>query len=324
MILSQHVLQCGGSMHPLTIPHKMTNGTAVFNPSIYNDHGKHIAIIRHIDCIVYGADKGKFKHQWGYNVYPRLRSQGGHSTTFYAELDNKLNITRVNKIDTSLLDTQTQWYFTGLEDARLIRWDDKLYMSGVRRDTTPNGQGRMELSEIQVTVDSVKEVSRIRIENPIDKAAYCEKNWMPILDKPYHYVKWCDPTEIVKADPVTGTSTQIKLTHNVGTPSQFRGGSQLIPFDGGYLSIIHDVKVSQAEGQPDKLTYYHRFVRWDNDLNITGWSDIFSLMGSDIEFAAGMCYDAHNKDTILISFGYQDNLALILRTPLVVIQQLFN
>ena len=36
--------------------------------------------------------------------------------------------------------------FIGLEDGRLLKWNDKYYLTGVRRDTTTNGQGRMELS----------------------------------------------------------------------------------------------------------------------------------------------------------------------------------
>ena len=41
-----------------------------------------------------------------------------------------------------------------LEDARLIKWLNKYYLSGVRRDTTPNGVGRMELSEIEIDEDT--------------------------------------------------------------------------------------------------------------------------------------------------------------------------
>lgn len=325
MILSQLAFKQGGSIHPLIVPSNMTDGTSVMNPSVYNDDGKLMVTMRHIDCIVYGADKGKFRHQWGFNVYPKLTSQGAHSTNFYGELDKDLSLTRIDKIDTSAFDTyQPNWYFTGLEDPRLFRWDGKLYHSGVRRDTTPNGQGRMELSEIQVNKDSVVEVSRVRIENPIDHDAYCEKNWMPVLDKPYHYVKWCDPTEIVTVDPKSGKSTQKKISDPVGTPNEFRGGSHLLPFGTGYISLIHDVVTTRPEGQPYKNTYYHRFVLWDKELNIVSWSPTFSFIGSDIEFAAGMCYDPYNENTILISFGYQDNLSFILRTPVCVIQQQFQ
>ena len=94
---------------------------------------------------------------------------------YYCELDDSLNIARYNKIDMSFGDTyEPKWEFVGLEDARIMRWNGKLYISGVRRDTTTNGQGRMELSEIVVTPDTVKEVSRFRIPAPNNPDSYCE------------------------------------------------------------------------------------------------------------------------------------------------------
>ena len=41
--------------------------------------------------------------------------------------------------------------FVGLEDARVVRWNNQLYICGVRRDVYDNGQGRMELCEIDWT-----------------------------------------------------------------------------------------------------------------------------------------------------------------------------
>ena len=107
-------------------------------------------------------------------------------------MDDDLNISRYNKIDTTKkLDKEPLWDFVGLEDSRIFRWEGDLYISGVRRDTTENGQGRMELSKIEVTEDAVKEVSRVRIDPPKDPNSYCEKNWMAITDitLAWHYVK---------------------------------------------------------------------------------------------------------------------------------------
>lgn len=144
-----------------------------------------------------------FQHQWGPLTYVHPENDMHLRTTnYYLELDSNLNVVRHNKIDTSKFDTyDPMWDFVGLEDARIVRWNEKLYITGVRRDTTTNGQGRMELSEIQVNSDSVVEVSRFRIPPPKDPNSYCEKNWMPVIDKPFHFVKWCNPTEVVKVDP---------------------------------------------------------------------------------------------------------------------------
>ena len=66
----------------------------------------------------------------------------------------------------------------------------------------------MELSEIEITNDKVIEINRYRIGVP-DKTSYCEKNWMPIIDKPFHFVKWSNPTEIVKVSLEECKSTTI-------------------------------------------------------------------------------------------------------------------
>ena len=63
-------------------------------------------------------------------------------------------------IDTTKLDVKPIWNFIGLEDARIVKWLDKYLICGVRRDTTTNGQGRMELSEIEIFDDKVNEIKR--------------------------------------------------------------------------------------------------------------------------------------------------------------------
>ena len=61
-------------------------------------------------------------------------------------------------MDTSKLDVKPVWEFIGLEDARLMYWDDNIYLSGVRRDTKPDGEGRMELSIIESGAKKSKEL----------------------------------------------------------------------------------------------------------------------------------------------------------------------
>ena len=53
-------------------------------------------------------------------------------------------------IDTSDYDTKPKWGFVGLEDARLVHWNDRFFMCGGRRDVKSNGEGRVELSELLI------------------------------------------------------------------------------------------------------------------------------------------------------------------------------
>jgi hypothetical protein len=312
MHFAKIALDNGGSIHPLIIPSYLTNGTGLMNPSIYNDNGKLMVNLRHVNYTFYHSEKKTFQHQWGPLTYVHPENDMHLRTTnYYLELDESLRISRVNKIDTSELDKEPLWDFVGLEDARLFRWGGDLYISGVRRDTTTNGQGRMELSKIIVGEDYVKEVSRVRIEPPKDPNSYCEKNWMPIPDMDWHYVKWSNPTEVVKVDPNRGTSETIALTQMVDIPRDVRGGSHVLPLgDNYYFALTHEVDLFKSEvGRKDGL-YRHRFLVWDKNWQIQGFSKDFSFMDAHVEFCTGMCY---YEGDLLMTFGFQDNAAYVLR-----------
>jgi hypothetical protein len=313
--LVKHVINNGGDIFPLILPANMTGGTGLMNPSVLIVNGKVIVNVRHVNYTFYHSEAKLFQHPWGPLTYIHPENDMHLRTTnYYCELNDDFSISKATKINTSRFDTyEPLWDFVGLEDARLVNWDNKLYVTGVRRDTTTNGQGRMELCEIVVSDDDVVEVSRFRIPPPKDPNSYCEKNWMPILDLPYHYVKWSNPTEVVQVDPITQTSRTVHLGNQIGLPRDLRGGSQVITLDDYYVTLTHEVDLFNSEvGRKDAL-YRHRFVVWDKSWNFVKVTKDFSIMGAHVEFSVGMCI--HGND-ILITFGYQDNAAFILKTPI--------
>jgi len=319
----KHALDRGGRIKPLIIPSNNTNGTGLMNPSILNDDGVLRVILRHVNYTFYHSEKKLFQHQWGPLTYIHPENDMHLRTwNWYLELNGELDITRYHKIDTSQFDTyEPKWDFVGLEDARLIRWNDKLYTTGVRRDTTPNGQGRMELCEIDVQEDSVTEVSRWRIPTPRDPDSYCEKNWMPVIDKEYHYVKWCNPTEVVKVDPDTQTCETVIDTNNMQFDADPRGGSQVIKFEDKYVALTHEVDLFESETGRKDAVYYHRFLMWDEDFNLIKTSDRFLFMTGHVEFSTGM---THYNGNVLITFGFQDNAAYILEVKPEVIMEMLR
>jgi hypothetical protein len=323
LILSQHVLKNSGSIHPIIIPATDTDGLGLMNPSILNDNGKLIVNLRQVNYTFYHSEAKLFQHPYGPLTYIHPENDLRLRTwNWYLELDDNLGITRYNKIDTGQFDTyEPMWDFVGLEDARLVRWDDKLYISGVRRDTTTNGQGRMELSEIKVTGETVTEVSRFRIPTPRDPRSYCEKNWMPVIDMPYHYVKWTDPTELVKVDPIAESCSVVFDKKSVNIPISQRGGSQVLKIDDKYIALTHEVDLFESETSRKDAVYRHRFIIWDDKWNIVKYSKAFSIMGGHVEFAVGMCVW---KDRLLITFGFQDNAAYILNTDITTVMDFIN
>ena len=322
--LAKVAINNGGIVKPLVIPSILTQGTGLMNPSILNDNGKILVNIRHVNYTFYHSEKKTFQHQWGPLTYLHPENDMHLRTTnWYCELDDDLNIETYTKVDTSKFDTyEPIWDFVGLEDARLIRWDGKLYITGVRRDTTTIGQGRMELSEIEVLDGKVVEVNRFRIQPPKDPNSYCEKNWMPVLDQPYTFVKWTNPTEVVKANITDCSSTTVKLSDYVHIGNDLRGGSQVIPMGNDhYLSLVHEVDLFTSEVGRKDAVYRHRFVVWDKDWNIKHFTKDFSIMNGHVEFAVGMCVKGSD---VLITFGFQDNAAYIMQIPSSVLEDFIN
>ena len=317
--LCQLALQKGGSLNYLMLPATITEGFGLTNPSILIHNGHYFLNLRHVQYALYHSEgEQKFQSSWGPLAYLNPEDDVTLRTTNYlCQLDpNTLAIDKFQKVDTTKLDVKPLWEFIGLEDARVIYWDDTLYLSGVRRDTTTNGEGRMELSTIE---DKGKETKRVRIEPPT-KGSYCEKNWMPILDLPYHYVKWTNPTEVVKVDPIKGISeTVFSVEQKIKFPRDIRGGSQVITIGNYYVAIAHEVDLWHNEQGKKDAQYYHRFIIWDKKWNIVAHSSELKFMTGAIEFTCGLAFDGND---IIIPFGFQDSTAFILKFPINLLETL--
>lgn len=313
----KEVINNGGSIHSLLFPSDELNGfPAITNPSIYLDGDRLLVNLRNINYTLYHSEKKIYEHQWGPLVYIHPENDLHLRTrNIVGELNEDMQLIWHTPMDTSTFDTyEPMWDFVGLEDARIVRWDNKLYFIGVRRDTTTDGQGRMELSEVVIDEEhNVKEISRSRIPSPNGDGSYCEKNWVPILDMPYHMVKWSNGTEVVKVDPEKKTCETVILKDwkDLGC-ADLRGGSQVLSYKGYYISLTHTTYLFQSPAGRKDGTYRHRFVVWDKDWNIVRISDEFAFLGAEVEFAVGMC---QYKNDFLITFGFQDNAAYLLRVP---------
>jgi predicted GH43/DUF377 family glycosyl hydrolase len=316
-------LENNGTIKPLLIKPEDLSGPSITNPSVFIYQDKILVNLRNVNYTLYHSELNRFEHMWGPLSYIHPENDMYLKTTNYiAELNDDLDITFYSKIDTSKFDTyEPQWEFVGLEDVRLVEWNDRLYGIGVRRDLDNIGTGRMEISELEFTSSSVKEVSRYRIPGPPPDEEYCMKNCTPILDKPFHLLKWTNPTCLMKFD-VTGKETEVfETSPYIKVKNDMRGGSQVIPFNDGYLTLIHETELYNSEQGNKNATYRHRFVVWDKDFKIKKVSKLFSFMNMKIEFCCGM---AEYKDDYLITFGAQDNAGYILKVSKSVVGDFIN
>lgn len=325
--LANYVLKRGGSIHPIIVPKSVLgNETGIMNPSIFLHNGKILVNVRHVNYILYHSEGKKFPHQWGPLVYIHPENDVALKThNVMCELDENLNLKTAGRVN-MVLDTEPTWNFVGLEDARLFSWDDKLYLCGVRRDCYDDkGKGRMEMAEIDFVDGEWREISRNPIPAPGDDSSYCEKNWMPILDMPFHFVKWCNPMQVVHYDIENKTTTNVYLDEGERKPypKDFRGGSQVVRINENQrMAFIHETNLLRDPFGRKDGDYAHRVLIWDNDWNLVHASKPFHFLGTyydhvtntdyNIEFVTGMTIIGNN---ILISFGFQDNASFILRIP---------
>lgn len=319
MNLVERAVNNGGVLAPLVVP----NTFGAMNPSVFIDNDGDILVnIRNVNyTLVHSENNQRFPSRWGPLTYLHPeKDQRLVTENYVVRLNQELEMTDYAKVEMLELH-EPIWEFVGLEDARLVQWDNQYYLIGVRRDTTTNGQGRMEYSQVEIDKSnwSIKEIHRKQIPIPGDGDSYCEKNWFPILDKPYHFVKWSCPTEIVYSHPNEEGTKQIALRHTLYQGADQRGSSQLIRWGNMYIAITHEVNLFKNYlGQKDAI-YRHRLLMWDSEFNLAGMSKPFSFLDARIEFCVGA---AKLGDDLLLSFGFQDNAAFVLRVPKIVVEDL--
>ena len=293
------------------------------NPSIFiDDDGDILVNLRHVNYTLYHSEnEQRFSSRFGPLSYLHPeKDQRLVTTNYLCRLDDELTMT-----DYALVEMQTLhepiWEFVGLEDARVVQWNGEYFLIGVRRDTTTNGVGRMEYTQIDLDKANwtVREIHRKRIEAPEPNESYCEKNWMPIADRPYTFVKWTLPTEVVYSSPFGQDTEQLFVRHSITPPKDQRGGSQVIKWGSLYLCITHEVDLFKNYLKQKDAIYRHRIVLWDEQFNFVGMTKPFSFIDARVEFAVGA---ARQGDDLLISFGFQDNAAFVLRVPKSVVEDL--
>ena len=135
----------------------------------------------------------------------------------------------------------------------------------------------------------------------------------------FHFIKWTMPTELVKADPETGKCVQVFVKPTIAPPADQRGSSHVIRWGNMYISITHEVNLFKNYLKQKDAIYRHRLIVWDQELNIVGLGKAFSFLDARVEFCVGAT--VHNND-LLVSFGFQDNAAFVLRVPQKVVEDL--
>ncbi len=143
-----------------------------------------------------------------------------------------------------------------------------------------------------------------------------EKNWLPIMnghaEEPQSgsgpYFLYNTGPELVLKNGTSEWSYQERVPLDV---HDFRGGSNVVPFMGGWLWAIHQVTI--LPGQTKRI-YLHRLCwsRGNQDgPTVAGFrtSRPFCFEKPQIEFCSGACIGPDGS--LLLAYGVEDNYAFL-------------
>ena len=188
-------------------------------------------------------------------------------------------------------------HYRGLEDGRLVVWDNKLYIYGTRWDRMKD-KGCICIYELE---DGKHPVNEIVI--PPQNYTNCEKNWSAVSDKPFTFVYWHNPTQIISANNSGACWLVKEHPKNNNITREIKGSSQIVRYDENtYISLVHTNDYYDKDGF-NYSDYLTAFVIYNNDLDIIKMSDWFVFNSPMCEFTCGLT--VHN-DEIYITYSQLD------------------
>lgn len=223
-----------------------------------------------------------------------------HTRNFLLRLDVDLRTLRSAEILDPVDLPEPVWpKVLGFEDMRLFTWRGDLWGVACVRQMSKEGWCEQVLARIDEQGDGTR-LTDWRVLRPESPQTH-EKNWMPRVDgDALEFVYHCDPTRVIddQARIVVSMTPPILADH-------FRGGSQLIAFDGGWLALVHETRVRDGQRH-----YRHRFVWFDEGMKLRGVSRPFFFQKRGVEFAAGLAWHPDEK-RLMITYGVNDSEAWI-------------
>ena len=272
-----------------------------------------------------------WRDEQGFLVIVRLRNYGqnteiwsvspdadGHVRSRNAQLrlDHDFRIESSQEVDCSLVEQlrpPSGSLIQGIEDLRLIRWDDAWWFVACSCSFTPAGRPGLVLGRFDDAVSRVEYLvplvyARSRVE---------EKNWTPFIHENrllliYSY----DPLVILEPDLDTGVCREIHRAAPEQNFTRYRGSSAVVPYGDRMLFTIHEVPVVRGQ-----RAYLHRFVEMDRQFRITRVSRLFNFWHLGAEYNCGIALN-HAGDALLLTCSYEDRQASLVNLPLAELERM--
>jgi FkbM family methyltransferase len=282
-----HLSDLAPSLHTVPVEIPIPPGWSQFNPSIAAAGDGFRLILR--------SGNTSIEPPLRYTVH--APDGIGRTTNYLLDLSPDLAIRDFQKIDDDAFRPEPPLFpVAGFEDCRLVRHAECWWVSATVRDRDPNGMCRIAL----LRLDGATVVEEHLLS---DSHGPHEKNWMPVVgDAGLRFVYSCFPTVVLRFDDVAGTVVPETSQSAPFAARRFRGGSQVIPVDGGWLGIVHEVAHFDDGGR----VYTQRWVWFDAEWRLARYSASFVLEERGVEFVAGL---AQRGDRLVISYGVWDREA---------------
>jgi glycosyltransferase involved in cell wall biosynthesis len=268
----------------------LKEGWYACNPSIIKTSKYHLSI-RTVNY--------KIRNDGSYD-YPGVVS----TETYHAILDDKLqNLIKYTQLQNPK-DIRQGSNIIGIEDVRLYQVDNNdsvVEAIGTRCDSI---EATPQIYRCSWTNGELNRCERIG-----NQENRTEKNWLPFIYKGKVCFLYSTGPRLLIIDC---NNNIIASSESEANCFDFRGGAAPIPFDGGWLWIIHQYAIRP---QTTRRIYMHRFIWVDNFEKPKGLhiSRPFCFQDQTIEFCSGMCHG--NIGEILLTYGLLDNTAYIAVVP---------
>ena len=226
-----------------------------------------------------------------------------NTENFYVKLTNDFTVIEQNKInvlDNVLEKKYNNQRVRGLEDSRCITFKNEKYTMNTSFEYGDYSTPSMILCKLD-NENNIKGIYPQKYNNNI-----CQKNWCPLIyENSLCFIYSYNPFILLKMNEETMILEEyIKKDFVNYNFSKFRGSSNYILLDNGindkyYLGIIHEIIIEN----PRK--YVHRFVKFDEKLNIIDISIPFYFIDFFVEFVLSLDYNK-DEDTLIIPFSIKD------------------
>lgn len=291
----------GASLHRLDLA--LPAPYAPTNPSFVKDGDGYRGVVRGVN---YQLTQGYYKiHDPDETVRTRnflVQLSADFAIRIVREIQDKCDLPR---LESSRI--------RGFEDCRLFKWQEQWWCSATSRDVNAAQTATMLLLKMN---DAGDFSAAFPMRGYMDTQH--QKNWMPIVDDRLRFVYSCAPAVVLDASRATGELTVDSSCATLAACEHWRGGGPLVPWDSGYLCIIHEAK-DTAQGRQ----YVHRFVAFDANLVAQSASVAFVFKAAGVEFSCGLTLDP-KAETLILSFGSGDSRAWLASVPVSAVRSVLS